>query len=84
MKQSMLKMSTEIATMPNSIKSTASINQPTLPKNCNKLTFNQLPSCAARSDASHAAAVSGNLSQVVKSAIVETLCKEKAVECGHA
>ena len=66
MKQSEVKMSTEIATMLDSIKSIASINQPTILSSCDTLNVNQSPSCTVRSDVSYAVAVSGNLSPVVK------------------
>ena len=64
----MVKMSTEIATMLDSIKSIVNINQPTPPTTCDTLNVNHSPSCTTKSDVSHAVAVSDYLSQVVKAA----------------
>ena len=69
--------------MLDSIKSIASINQPSLSSSYDTLNVNQSPSCAARFDISYAVALSDNLFQVVKSAVVESFRKEKAVERGN-
>ena len=84
MKQFMVKMSTAIVTMLDSIKSIASLYQPTLPSTCDILNVNQWLSCNARSDVSYTIVVYSNLSQMIKSVVVETLRKEKEVECGIA
>ena len=84
MKQSMVKISPEIATMLDIIKSIASIIQPALPSSGDTSNFNQSPSCTARSDVSYAVAISGNLSQEVNSAVMETFRTEKAVKQDNA